>query len=149
MTTMRPAARARRSDLRYDLRLGSSGRRNPEQFAGMFEMRLAGGASEQAVVTDAIEALGRDVSRTRLSPTHHRTQECANDFRSCGFEPDRKETTYLLGRAVKLRPPNLLHFFFRTARARGVRIFKAIAAVRARVFWLDDQLQAKRVENGC
>ena len=37
-------------------RVGGDGWRDPEQLAGVFEMGLAGGAGEQAVVADAVEA---------------------------------------------------------------------------------------------
>ena len=39
------------------------GWRDPEQFTGAFEMRLAGGAGEQAIVTDAVEALRQYVEQ--------------------------------------------------------------------------------------
>ena len=39
------------------------GRGDPEQLAGVFEVSLAGGASEQAVMTDAVEALRENVDQ--------------------------------------------------------------------------------------
>ena len=49
--------------LRFD-RLGSGhGRGSTEQLAGVFEVSLAGGASKQAVMADAVEALRENVEQ--------------------------------------------------------------------------------------
>lgn len=42
---------------------GGHGRGDPEQLAGVFEVSLAGGASEQAVMADAVEAFRQDVEQ--------------------------------------------------------------------------------------
>lgn len=49
--------------VRLGPRVGRRGRCNTEQLAYSFEMRLAGGAGEQAVVTDAVEALWQNVEQ--------------------------------------------------------------------------------------
>lgn len=56
------AARARRPDVdRFDRCIDRGGRRDPEQLADVAEYALAGGTGEQAVVTDAMKSLGKDV----------------------------------------------------------------------------------------
>ena len=47
----------------FDRRDIGHGRDNTEQLAGVFEVSLAGGASEQAVMTDAMEALRENVDQ--------------------------------------------------------------------------------------
>jgi len=61
-----------------------SGWRNAEQFAGTFEMRLAGGAGEQSVVADAVEALGQDVEQ---EPADELLGGQRHDLLAVGTEP--------------------------------------------------------------
>lgn len=49
--------------IRFDQGIGRDRRRDPEQFAGTFEMRLAGGTGEQAVTLDAVEAFEQDMEK--------------------------------------------------------------------------------------
>ena len=51
---------------------GSDRRRDGQQFAGAGDVGLAGGAGEQAVVADAVEAAGQDVQ-----------QEAADELVAC------------------------------------------------------------------
>jgi len=58
------AAWAQRAEVvRFVRHIGCDGRCDREQPAGVFEMGLAGGACEQAIVTDAVEALRQDVEQ--------------------------------------------------------------------------------------
>ena len=65
MTTMCPPQHGHggRTVVGFVRRVGGGGWRDPEQPAGVFEMAVAGGAGEQAVVADAVEALRQDVEQ--------------------------------------------------------------------------------------
>src|SRR3954462_4433739 len=57
------AAGTRRARVQRLLRWVIDGRRDGQEMAGEREAGLAGGAGEQAVVTDAVKALGQDVDQ--------------------------------------------------------------------------------------
>ena len=84
---------------RVDRRIGGGGRHDAKQPADVVETGLAGGAGEQAVVADAVEALGRS------SPKFRRSEGSLERLRREDVE--QEATDELVGAVSGERPRNV------------------------------------------
>lgn len=69
--------------LAFGWRGSGHGRGDTNQLAGVFEVSLAGGASEQAVMADAVEAFGKTwISKRRMNSSAASVINCCRSATS-------------------------------------------------------------------